>query len=168
MSAASADMLPIVPAAELSGRAFDDIVRGHGLEPLVRTQVTTLQVNVGKLCNMACHHCHVEAGPKRTEIMPRRVAERIVTLLELNPGVEVVDLTGRAPELNPNFRYLVTAARRLGRRVIDHCNLTILFEPGMDGLAEFLAAQQVHSPRASLAIRPRTSRGSVAAGRSTR
>jgi radical SAM/Cys-rich protein len=128
--------LPVIPD-------FDGVLREHGLE-LVRGEVRTLQVNVGKLCNMACHHCHVEAGPKRTERMSRQVAERVVELLAANPRVELLDLTGGAPEMNESFRFLVTEARRLGRRVIDRCNLTILFEPGMDGLAEFLAAKEVH------------------------
>ncbi|MBI1873176.1 MAG: arsenosugar biosynthesis radical SAM protein ArsS [Acidobacteria bacterium] len=127
-----------------SGGEFAKALREHGLAPLVRARVTTLQVNVGKFCNMACHHCHVEAGPKRTEMMPRQVAERVVTLLEQNPGVEIVDLTGGAPELNPNFRWLVRQIRRLDRRIIDRCNLTVLFEPGMEDLAEFLAAHEVH------------------------
>jgi radical SAM/Cys-rich protein len=122
---------------------FDEALREHQVGPLVRGRVTTLQVNVGKLCNMACHHCHVEAGPKRTEIMPPVVAERVIELLERNPGVEMVDLTGGAPELNPSFRWLVAESRRLGRQVIDRCNLTVLFESGMETLADFLAAQQV-------------------------
>jgi radical SAM/Cys-rich protein len=125
------------------GQEFERALRDHGLGPLGRARVSTLQVNVGKLCNMACHHCHVEAGPKRTEIMARPVAERIVELLDANPGVEVVDLTGGAPEMNPSFRWLVTETRKRGLRVIDRCNLTILFEPGMDGLADFLAEQKV-------------------------
>ncbi len=124
--------------------AFDAALHEHGQFPLVRGEVRTLQINVGKRCNMACHHCHVEAGPKRTEIMPQDVAERAIALLDRSPVVETVDLTGGAPELNPSFRFLVETARGLGRRVIDRCNLTVLFEPGMDGLAEFLAAQEVH------------------------
>ena len=119
---------------------FDAVLAQHGKGPLVRDRVTTLQVNVGKLCNQVCHHCHVEAGPKRTEIMPRRVAERVLELVQANPDVEVVDLTGGAPELIPSFRWLVAEARRAGRRVIDRCNLTVLFEPGQEDLAEFLAA----------------------------
>jgi radical SAM/Cys-rich protein len=111
--------------------------------PLVRSAVVTLQVNVGKRCNQACHHCHVEAGPKRVEIMPPDVAERVVRLLAASPAVEALDLTGGAPELNPSFRFLVTVARRLGRRVIDRCNLTVLFEPGMEDLAAFLAHHEV-------------------------
>lgn len=115
----------------------------HGLGRLRRGRLTTLQVNVGKHCNMACHHCHVDAGPTRTEVMPRRVAEHVVKLVRATPGIEVVDLTGGAPELNPNFCRLVEESRRLGRRVIDRCNLTVLFEPGQEALPEFLAAHDV-------------------------
>jgi radical SAM/Cys-rich protein len=106
--------------------------------------VTTLQVNVGKLCNQACHHCHVEAGPKRTEIMRRETAERVVHVLEASSGIELVDITGGAPELNPSFRFLVEQARLRGRRVIDRCNLTVLLEPGQEDLPPFLARQGVH------------------------
>ncbi|MBI2841421.1 MAG: arsenosugar biosynthesis radical SAM protein ArsS [Acidobacteria bacterium] len=122
---------------------FDAVVARHGLGPLIRQPVRTLQVNVGKLCNQACHHCHVEAGPARTETMSAEVADRVLELLARSPGVETLDLTGGAPELNPNFRRLVVEARRLGRQVIDRCNLTILLEPGMEQLSEFMAAQQV-------------------------
>jgi radical SAM/Cys-rich protein len=132
---------PVAPRLEA---AFDEALGDHGFRPLVRTWVKTLQVNVGKLCNMACHHCHVEAGPKRTEIMHRQVAERVVELIAANPRVEVVDFTGGAPELNPNFRWLVEETRRFGRQVIDRCNLTIFFEPGMEELPEFLRAHEVH------------------------
>jgi len=123
--------------------SFDESLRASSAAPLRRGPVTTLQVNVGKVCNMACHHCHVEAGPKRTEIMSREVAARVVELLAANPGVDLVDLTGGAPELNPSFRWLVSEAGRLGRRVIDRCNLTVLFEPGMEDLPRFLAEQRV-------------------------
>jgi radical SAM/Cys-rich protein len=122
---------------------FERALAERAIAPLARARVTTLQVNVGKLCNMACHHCHVDAGPKRTEVMPRAVAERVIALLAGSPSVEVVDITGGAPELNPNFRWLVTESRRHGRRVIDRCNLTVLFEQGMEGLASFLAEHQV-------------------------
>ncbi len=125
------------------GGAFDDALRERGLPPLVRGRVATLQLNVGKLCNMACHHCHVEAGPKRTERMSRETAERALGLLARSSSVEVLDLTGGAPEMNPSFRFLVEEAGRLGRRVIDRCNLTILFEPGMEDLREFLAEHGV-------------------------
>lgn len=122
---------------------FARVLQGHDLAPLTRGRVTTLQVNVGKRCNQACHHCHVDAGPKRTEMMGRPVAEQIVALLAQNPEVEGLDVTGGAPELNEHFRYLVAEARRLGRRVIDRCNLTVLLEPEMDDLAEFLAQHAV-------------------------
>lgn len=134
-------LLPI-----LNGSAsvdFRDTLRQHGLGELRRREVTTLQINVGKLCNQACHHCHVEAGPKRTEIMPASVAERIMTLLAATPSIQTVDITGGAPELNANFRALVSESRRMGKHVIDRCNLTVLFEAGQETLAEFLAANQV-------------------------
>ena len=127
----------------LTAPRFADTLAAHGLPPLARGPVSTLQVNVGKLCNQACHHCHVEAGPKRTEIMPERVAEQVLALLAASPEVGTVDFTGGAPELNPSFRRLVREARALGRTVVDRCNLTVLFEPGMDDLAEFLAEHGV-------------------------
>jgi len=122
---------------------FDATLARHGLGPLLRGKTTTLQVNVGKRCNQACHHCHVEAGPTRTEIMGEAVASRVLELLAASADVVTVDLTGGAPELNPHFRWLVAQARKLGRHVIDRCNLTVLFEPGMEDLAEFLAAHDV-------------------------
>ena len=134
-------LLPILsrmPAADFQGT-----LRQHGLGDLRRREVTTLQINVGKLCNQACHHCHVEAGPKRTEIMPANVAERIMTLLGATPSIHTVDITGGAPELNANFRWLVSESRRMGKQVIDRCNLTVLFEPKQETLAEFLADNQV-------------------------
>lgn len=122
---------------------FERCLGSHGLAPLRRTAITTLQVNVGRLCNLACHHCHVEAGPKQGEILGGEVADRLLELLAASPEVEVLDLTGGAPEMNPHFRRLVTGARALGRRVIDRCNLTILAEPGHEDLAEFLAGERV-------------------------
>jgi radical SAM/Cys-rich protein len=122
---------------------FQAAVAADQRGPLVREETRTLQINVGKLCNQACHHCHVDAGPKRTEIMQREVAERIVALLAASPTIDTVDVTGGAPELNPNFRWLVIESCRLGRRVIDRCNLTVLFQPGLEDLPEFLAAHQV-------------------------
>lgn len=113
---------------------------------LSRAALATLQLNLGKMCNLACHHCHVEAGPKRTEIMSRAVMERILGWLDavgLDAGIRVVDLTGGAPEMNPQFRWLVGALRERGLHVMDRCNLTILLEPGYEGLAEFLAAHGV-------------------------
>ncbi len=98
----------------------------------MRHSISTLQVNLRKLCNQACLHCHGEAGPLRIEMMTRQVAEAVMTLLDRTPSIEVVDLTGGAPELSPHFRWLVQGARELGRSVIDRCNLTVLFEPGME------------------------------------
>ena len=121
---------------------FDGALTAHELQ-LRRASTTTLQVNLGKRCNQACHHCHVEAGPKRTEVMSRAVAERVIALLAASPHVRTLDVTGGAPELNPHFRWLVDEARRLGRHVIDRCNLTILFEPDQHDLAEFLATRDV-------------------------
>ncbi len=111
---------------------------------LRRASVTTLQVNLGKVCNQACLHCHVEAGPKRTETMSREIAEKVIALLASSSRVTTLDITGGAPELNANFRWMVTEARKLGRQVIDRCNLTIFYEEGMADLPEFLAEQGVH------------------------
>jgi radical SAM/Cys-rich protein len=122
---------------------FTAALAEHGLPVLRRAAVETLQVNVGKRCDLACHHCHVEAGPKRTEAMSADTAARVIELLAAHPALRTLDLTGGAPELNENFRDLVRAARELGRDVIDRCNLTVLFEPGQEDTAEFLAAQGV-------------------------
>ena len=109
------------------------------LAHLRRGSIKTLQVNIGKRCNLACHHCHVESGPLRTERLSEAGCVRVLELLALNPAVEVLDLTGGAPELHEGFRDLVRGARKLGRRVIDRCNLTVLFESGQDDTAQFLA-----------------------------
>ncbi|HSD09801.1 MAG TPA: radical SAM protein, partial [Candidatus Binatia bacterium] len=133
----------LTSATARSSASFEATLGRHRLAPLRRSRARTLQVNVGKLCNQACHHCHVDAGPKRTEIMERLTAERVVELLAASPAVETVDITGGAPELNPSFRFLVDRVRRLGRRVIDRCNLTVLSQPGMEGLPHFLAENAV-------------------------
>jgi radical SAM/Cys-rich protein len=122
---------------------FDQALSRHGLRSLTRAKTTTLQVNVGKLCNQACHHCHVDAGPARTERMERATAERVLALLAHSPAVRSVDLTGGAPELNENFRMLVEGPRRAGREVIVRCNLTVMFEPGMERLGEFYRDNRV-------------------------
>jgi radical SAM/Cys-rich protein len=116
---------------------FEETLRRHSRWPLVRDVVRTAQVNVGKLCNQACHHCHVDAGPKRTEIMTPATAARVIELLRASPDVDTVDVTGGAPELCPSFAMLVRAARAEGKRVIVRCNLTVLFEPGMEWLPAF-------------------------------
>ncbi len=107
-----------------------------------RGKLTTLQVNLGYLCNQQCLHCHVNASPKRKEIMDRDTAKQVFDYLQTS-GATTLDLTGGAPELNPHFRWLVSSARKIGVRVIDRCNLTILSEPGQETLAEFLAEHQV-------------------------
>ena len=112
--------------------------------PLRRGRPEILQVNVGKLCNLTCVHCHVNAGPKRKEIMTRDTIDRITDWLE-KTDIPTVDLTGGAPEMIPDFRYLVERLKTLAppRHVIDRCNLTILLEAGYEDLAEFLAARKV-------------------------
>jgi len=115
--------------------------RGHG--PLRRAGPHTLQLNLGRRCNLACRHCHVGAGPKRTEAMDHRGVERVLELLRRSPSVQTLDVTGGAPELHPEFRFLVSEARRLGRRVIDRCNLTVFFEPGQTDTPAFLARHGV-------------------------
>jgi len=110
--------------------------------PIRRQRLDTLQVNLGYKCNQSCLHCHVNAGPTRTEAMDEATAQLVLQVLRAR-GIGTLDLTGGAPELNPHFRDLVRGARALGTRVIDRCNLTILSEPGQEGLAEFLAEQAV-------------------------
>ncbi len=107
-----------------------------------RTALETLQVNLGYKCNQSCLHCHVNAGPKRTEMMGRDTIEQLLSFIDRST-VTTLDLTGGAPELNRHFRYLVTAARRRGLAVIDRCNLTVLFEPGQQDTARFLADNKV-------------------------
>ena len=109
---------------------------------ITRRTTETLQVNLGYKCNQTCQHCHVNAGPNRTEMMSAETIKVVLAYLRAHK-VGTLDLTGGAPELNEHFRRLVTEARAMGVRVIDRCNLTILSEPGQDGLAGFLAAQQV-------------------------
>ncbi len=110
--------------------------------PLRRDRLTTLQVNLGYRCNQSCLHCHVNAGPTRTEAMDSDTVDLVLEVLRAR-RIQTLDVTGGAPELSVHFRRLVQAARALGVQVIDRCNLTILSEPGQEGLAEFLAANQV-------------------------
>ena len=107
-----------------------------------RARLDTLQVNVGYRCNQSCVHCHVGASPHRTEEMPGEIVDTVLTFLARR-RIATLDITGGAPELNPHFRKLVSAARNMGARVMDRCNLTILEVPGQDDLAEFLAGEQV-------------------------
>jgi len=110
--------------------------------PLTRAALQTLQVNLGYLCNLSCTHCHVNAGPKRRELMDRDVADLVLEFTR-RKDIRILDLTGGAPEMNPHFRYLVMEARAMGVEVIDRCNLLILLEPGYEDLAVFLAEQGV-------------------------
>jgi radical SAM/Cys-rich protein len=114
----------------------------YGFPALQRGQLDTLQVNLGYRCNQSCLHCHVNASPQRTETMSRETVADVLAFLDVS-GVRQLDLTGGAPELNAHFRSLVMRAREIGVHVMDRCNLTILAEPGQEGLAEFLAHQQV-------------------------
>ena len=132
--------------AEAGARDFPDRLAAAEW-PLQRGPVRTLQVNVGRRCDLACHHCHVEAGPKRTESMDRRTADRVLELLARNPELEVLDLTGGAPKLNESVRALVGGAAAIGKRVIDRCTLTVLLVPGQEDTAAFLADHGVEMQR---------------------
>jgi len=112
-------------------------------QPVRREAFATLQLNLGRFCNLACTHCHVEAGPKRTEVMSTAVRAKVISWMQQHRP-KIVDLTGGAPELIPGFRELVIAARAIGAEVIDRSNLAVLQEPGQEDLADFLAANQVH------------------------
>ena len=114
----------------------------HHFPGLTRRSVSTLQVNIGYYCNQACLHCHVNAGPTRKEMMDHETARQVVDFLDAG-AIGTLDITGGAPELHAEFRYLVTEARRRGIHVIDRCNLTVLELPEMEGLAEFLAENEV-------------------------
>ena len=107
-----------------------------------RRKVDTVQVNVGYVCNQSCLHCHVNAGPTRTEAMSAETARQVIEYLEAS-GATTLDITGGAPELNAHFRFMVREARARGAKVMDRCNLTVLFEPGQEDLARFLAEHRV-------------------------
>ncbi|MFK8115485.1 MAG: arsenosugar biosynthesis radical SAM (seleno)protein ArsS [Rubripirellula sp.] len=139
-------LLPVIDAGLPTGivEAFSQRVQREAGGPLVRHALTDLQINLGKLCNQTCTHCHVDAGPtKNRENMDAKTSRRILELSASCKSLKTVDLTGGAPELNPHFRDMVSHFRERGLRVIDRCNLTILSEPGHEDLAEFLAAQGV-------------------------
>jgi radical SAM/Cys-rich protein len=127
----------------LTAPDFGSELLRRGLGRLRRAPARILQVNVGRRCDLACHHCHVEAGPKRTETLSAATASRVLELLAADSRLETLDLTGGAPELCAEFRRLVRGARSLGRRVIDRCNLTVLLLPEQAGTAEFLAEHEV-------------------------
>jgi radical SAM/Cys-rich protein len=118
------------------------LLAGGDFPDIFRKQLEILQVNLGYLCNLSCVHCHVNAGPKRTELMSPETLEQVLAFAEA-ANIHTLDLTGGAPEMHPDFQYLVTKARSKGIKVVDRCNLTILEDPRYAGLAEFLAEQQV-------------------------
>lgn len=139
-----AKALPVLKDQSTFARAsieFDEKLSAHNLT-LRAGAVDTLQVNVGKLCNQACKHCHVDAGPKRTEIMTRETIEEIVAVIR-RFRIPTLDITGGAPELNESFRYLVKQARAAGARVLVRHNLTVMFEPGQADLPEFFRAHEL-------------------------
>ncbi|MEQ9356023.1 MAG: arsenosugar biosynthesis radical SAM protein ArsS [Coleofasciculus chthonoplastes F3-SA18-01] len=118
---------------------FSQKLRTH----LTKNQITVLQINLGKRCNLACTHCHVEAGPKRTEELTPEICDQLIELIHRFPQLQTVDLTGGAPEINHGFKPLVEAARATGKEVIVRSNLTIFFEPGYQDLPEYFAQHQV-------------------------
>ena len=121
---------------------FDKKLEDHNLI-LQRSSLKTLQINIGKFCNLACQHCHVEAGPLRTENMDLNTAARIISLIQDSKEINTVDLTGGAPELNPHFRSIVSACIDSGKEVIVRCNITVLFEPGQEETAKFFKEEKV-------------------------
>ena len=121
---------------------FDLRLTQAGMFPLRASGITVFQINVGKLCNQTCRHCHVDAGPDRPETMSLETAEHCIDALA-KTDIPTVDITGGAPELNPHFRWLVEQSRGLGRHVMDRCNLSVLLLPSQADLAEFLAHHQV-------------------------
>ena len=137
----SLDLLGI-PQHSAQGNAFDALLAQSGRAPLHATGIEVFQINTGRICNQACAHCHVDAGPDRREIMSPETAALCLEVLA-QTDIPLVDITGGAPEMCPSFRDLVVGARALGRRVIDRCNLTILSAKGFEDLPEFLAEHQV-------------------------
>jgi len=128
--------LPVLnPNFPFAATSFDDMLAAHDMKLRARS-VETLQINVGKLCNQACKHCHVDASPLRTEIMTKETVELVIDAIR-RFRFHTVDITGGAPELNPSFRYLVGEARVLGSHVIVRHNLTVMFEPGQFDLPDF-------------------------------
>ncbi|MFT5302683.1 MAG: radical SAM/Cys-rich protein [Mariniblastus sp.] len=133
----------VVLTPDQSATRFSSRLKASGIDGLTADRIEIMQVNLGKLCNMTCDHCHVDAGPDRREIMQRSDIETCIDILKRHPGIQTLDLTGGAPEMNPHFREFVSAARGLDRHVIDRCNLTILLAKGYEYLPQFLADHQV-------------------------
>ena len=137
--------LPMVAPDQSSGLvpSFQEALAPHHSLPLTAQSISTLQVNVGKVCNQTCHHCHVDAGPQRTESMSKSTIDQILDVLDRTPQIMTVDITGGAPEMNPYFEYLVEQCRVRNRKVIDRCNLTVFYVKGKAHLPQFLADHHV-------------------------
>ena len=137
--------LPLIssPSSSVTTPSFEDTLASYGQQPLTANSISTLQVNVGKVCNQTCHHCHVDAGPQRTENMTKATIDQVLAVLDQAPEISTVDITGGAPEMNPHFEYLVRQCRVRGRKVIDRCNLTVFYVKGKSHLPEFLAQHEV-------------------------
>ena len=137
---------PRVQLAHIDGvsldHEFETLLEQHGLWPLTPVRISTLQINLGRVCNMTCRHCHVDAGPDRREAMSRATLQRCLDVIA-SSDTPTVDITGGAPELHPQFRWLVEQARALGRNVINRCNLTILEYPAYQDLPAFFAQHGV-------------------------
>lgn len=134
----SLDSATLIPT---SGPHFHEVLNSNLLQ-LKHEQPNELQINLGKLCNLACHHCHVDAGPKRTEIMTWETMQKILVWAK-EARIERVDLTGGAPELNPHFRQFCDELINLGVQITSRCNITVLFEPGQEDLAEWYAERSI-------------------------
>ena len=129
------------PNIPTTGPKFNDFLGQYRID-LMRERPSELQINLGKLCNLACHHCHVDAGPKRTEIMTWEVMEKIITWAA-KANIKKVDLTGGAPEMNPHFREFCEALMQLGIQITSRCNITVMYEPGQEDLADWYAKHKV-------------------------
>jgi len=125
--------------------SFDEAISPHLSEKISMSALsfTTFQMNIGKRCNQACRHCHVGASPVRTEMMSRQTMDRCLEIIANTESIEIVDITGGAPEMSEHFTYLVNECKKLGKHVIDRCNLTILEEPGYEHLYDFLSDNHV-------------------------
>ena len=136
--------LPVImPGAENNMIDCLPYLKNTDFPEIKRNELEILQINLGYLCNLSCTHCHVNAGPKRTELMDRQTIDEVLTFIDHNKEIHTLDLTGGAPEMNPHFRYFVQRALDRGLKVIDRCNLVILLEHGYQDTAEFLASNQV-------------------------
>jgi len=130
-------------ARAIGKEGFLEVLAAHQIAPPQGGSIHILQLNLGRVCNMTCRHCHVDAGPDRRESMDDLTVDAALQVLRSIPTISTLDLTGGAPEMHPRFRELVQSARELGKQVIDRCNLTILLAPRYESLAEFLAEYQV-------------------------